>query len=113
MVLVVEPLFDELRVRMVAGENDRLGRPVAALDFVPVLHQVLQHFVDGILVEQPTVDGGRIDAIRQVSGFHIVPPVQGFPPLLFLVAEGVVVDALAGEPESHPKHTQHLSLIHI
>jgi hypothetical protein len=50
-VVVIEPLLDELRMLVVAGEEDGLGEPVAPFDLVPVFHDVLEHLVDGVFVE--------------------------------------------------------------
>ena len=52
-VVVVEALLDERRVAVVPREHDRLGEPVPALDRVAVRHDVLEHLVDGVGVEQP------------------------------------------------------------
>ena len=61
-------------------------------------HQVLQHLVHGVLVEQPLVDGLRLDAVGHVA---FVVPFQRVPLVLVLFRELVVLDALALELERH------------
>src|SRR3546814_9002956 len=63
-VMMIEAPGDELRVLLVDREDDGLAQPVAAVHLQPVLHRVLQHQVDGVLVEQPLVDLGRVDLVR-------------------------------------------------
>ena len=48
-VVVIEAFLDELGMVVIAGKDDGLGQAVAAIDFVAVLHQVLQHLVHGVL----------------------------------------------------------------
>ena len=62
---------------------------------------MLQHLVDGVGVEEPTVDGGRVDPFRQPVIVRVVTPVEALPLRLLFLAERVVVDALAWEPEIH------------
>ena len=100
-VVVVEPRFDERRMLVIAREDDRLGQSVATVDGVAVLHEMLQHLVDGVAVEQPTVDGGRVDPFRQPAIVLVVAPVEALPLRLLFLAERVVVDALAWKPEIH------------
>ena len=63
-VVVVEPLFDERRMLVIAREDDRLGQSVATVDRVAVLHEMLQHLVDRVVVEEPVVDGRGVDPFR-------------------------------------------------
>ena len=100
-VVVVEPFFDERRMLVIAREDDRLGQPVATVDLVAVLHEMLQHLVDRVAVEEPVVDGGRVDPFRQLSAVLVVAPVKALPLCLLLLAERVVVDAFAWKPEVH------------
>ena len=55
-VVDVEPLGDELGVVVVLGEDDGLAQPVAASHLLPARHQMLQHLVHGVRIEQPLVD---------------------------------------------------------
>ena len=54
-VVDVEPLRDELRMVVILGEDDGLAQAVPAGHFQAARHQVLQHLVHGIFVEQPAV----------------------------------------------------------
>jgi hypothetical protein len=83
---------------LVLGEDDRLAEPVAARHLLAPRHQVLQHLVDGVLVEQPLVDRLGLDAVGNVA---VVVPLQRVPLLLLLVGQLVVLDALALELERH------------
>ena len=99
-LVVIETLFDEFCVFVIAGEQNRFRQAVTAFDFVAVFHQVLKHFVDRVLVENPAVDGRGVDPVWKRVRFHIIAPVSALPLLLLLIAERVVVDALAGELQS-------------
>ncbi len=103
-VVVVEARLDEHRVVVVAGKDDGLGQPVAAGHLVAVLHQVLQHPVHGVAVEQPAVHRAGVHPGGQAALVRLVAPVDALPLGLFLVAELVVVDALAGELQIHLLH---------
>ena len=91
-VVRIEALVDELRVVVVLGEDDRLAEPVAVRDLQPMRHQMLEHLVDGVGVEQPLVDRGGIDLVGDVAVFV---PLDRVPLFLFLVGQIVVADALA------------------
>ena len=99
-VVVVEPLFDERRMLVIAREDDRLGQSVATVDGVAVLHEMLQHLVDRVVVEEPTVDGGGVYPFRQPAIVRVVAPVEALPLCPLFLAERVVVDALAGNRRS-------------
>ena len=89
----VESLFDELGVRLVLGEDDRLAQPVAAGDLVALRHQRGEHLVDGVLVEQEPVELLGADLV----GRPVFAPVERVPLVLLLLGEVVVPDALAQE----------------
>jgi hypothetical protein len=58
--------------------NDGLAQPIAPGDLEAPRHQVLEHLVHGVLVEQPPVDGLGLDTVRDVPlviPFHRVPLV--------------------------------------
>jgi hypothetical protein len=99
-VVGVEALGDELGVALVLGEDDRLAQPVAAGDLEPVRHQVLEHLVDGVLVEQPLVDRRGLDGWSGTPSSVLVP-FQRVPLVLLLFGQLVVADALALELERH------------
>ena len=67
-IVLVEPLHDELGVRMIGREHDRLAELAAAFDLQAVLHHIAEHLIDRVLVEQPAVQRGGIDLIGHVAG---------------------------------------------
>ncbi len=83
---------------LVLGEDDRLAQPVAARDLEAARHQVLQHLVHGVLVEQPLVDRLGLDPVGHRA---VVVPLQRVPLVLVLFRQLVVLDALALELERH------------
>ena len=54
---------------VVLCKDDRLAQLVAVVDFDALGHQGVQHFADGILVENPFVHGRRCNTLRQVAVF--------------------------------------------
>jgi hypothetical protein len=82
-VVGIEALRDELRVVVILGEDDGLAEPVAGGDLQTVRHQVLQHFVDGVGVEQPFVNRGQIDLSRHITVFI---PLDRVPLFLLVLA---------------------------
>ncbi|MGC1481449.1 MAG: hypothetical protein WA771_13180, partial [Chthoniobacterales bacterium] len=62
-VMVVETSLDELRVLVVAGEDDRFSETIASLHLVPVFHEMAEGFVDRVFIEEPTVDRGGVDPV--------------------------------------------------
>ena len=50
-VVLVKSLDNELRVFLVGGKDDRLTDPIAALDFVTMLHQMPKHLIHGVFVK--------------------------------------------------------------
>ena len=97
-VVGVEALRDELGMGVVLGEDDRLAEPVAVLDLDAVRHQVLEHLVDGVGVEQPLVERGRVDCAGDGA---VVVPFERVPCLLLLVGQFVVADAAVEELQRH------------
>ncbi len=101
-VVVVETLFDKVRVGLVAGEDDGLAEAVATLHLMAVLHKVLETLVHGVLIEQPVVQGGGVHLLRDQGAFrHIVTPLQGFPLSLFVLGQVVVANAFPGKAQIH------------
>ena len=62
-VVDVEALGDELGVVVVLGEHDGLAQAVAAGHLLALGHQVRQHLVHGVGVEQPLVQGGGVHRV--------------------------------------------------
>ena len=93
-VIDIEALRDELRMVMILGEDDRLAQPIAACHFKAAGHQMLQHLVHGIFVEQPPVDRLGFDAIRYRT---VVAPIQRVPLFFFFFGQFVVGDPFALE----------------
>lgn len=50
-IVRIEALGDEIGMRLVLRENDRLAEAVAARDLDAACHQVREHLVDRVLVE--------------------------------------------------------------
>ena len=95
-VVDVEALGNEVGVVVVLGEDDGLAQPVAAGHLLALGHQVRQHLVHGVGVEQPFVQCGGINGIRRGA---VLVPLQRVPLLFFLFAQVVVLDAFALELE--------------
>jgi hypothetical protein len=97
-VLQVEAALDEVRVVAVLGEDDGLAQDVTARDLVTLAHQRRQHLVDRVLVEEEAVQLLGRDGVGYVA---VLAPLERVPLVLLLVAQGVVPDAFAHEPERH------------
>ena len=82
-VILIEALGDELRMVVILGEDDRLSEPVAACHLLPAGHQVFEHLVHCIRVEQPPIDCRRFHAVRERRRPRPIParPTAPFPPL--------------------------------
>ena len=93
-IIRIEARADKFGMSAVFGEDNGLPEPVAVLDLDPVSHQVLEHAVDGVRVEQPLVERRRLDNAR--NGTAIVP-LQRVPRLLLFIGELVVADAAVEE----------------
>ena len=97
-IVGVETLGDEFRVGLVLGEEDGFAKPVAAGDRDAAGHEVRQHLVHSVLVEQPLVDRLGLDLVGHRA---VVVPFQRVPLVLVLLRQLVVLDALALELERH------------
>ena len=71
-----------------------------------MLHQMLEHLVYGIGVEEPAVDGLRVDLSWRAAAIGVITPVCVLPLFLFFVAEPVVVDAVARKLKINLLHTR-------
>lgn len=88
----------ELGVRLILGEDDRLAETVAARHCLPARHQVREHLVDRVLVEEPLVDRRRFHPVWRA---FVLVPLERVPLLLFFLGELVVGDPLARELQRH------------
>ena len=90
-ILLVEHLQDGFGVAVILGKDDGLAQFFAVVDFQAVGHQQGKRLADGILVENPLVQGGRIDVPGQLAVFI----GEGILVLgLFLGGQFIVDDAL-------------------
>ena len=74
-IQLAEALHDVFRMAFVLGEDDCLAKALAAMNLDAVLHEVLQHRVDGFLVEDPRVQlrrGGEFRGVGSVGFFPVV-----------------------------------------
>ena len=71
-VMVVKALFNEISMLLVYGKDDGLAQPIAAIHFQAMGHQVGQHLVDGVFVEQKLVHFASAHFLRGA----IVAPIQ-------------------------------------
>ena len=83
---------------VVVGKDDGLADALAALHLQAVFHQVLQHAVDGVEVEDVTEYLVALDvavlgvSVNGLDGLFIFPHLLEL--FLFLCAQVVVLDAL-------------------
>ena len=89
---------------MVTGKDNRLGQAVSSVNLVAMFHQVLQHFVNRILVEEPAIDGRRIDTIWDALRISVFSPIQILPLGLLLLAQRVVINPLPWETQINLLH---------
>jgi hypothetical protein len=97
-VVRVEAVGDEVRVLLVLREDNRLAESVAAGHANAARHEVLQHLVDCVLVEQPLVDRFGLDAIGNAV---LLIPLERVPLVLVVLGQLVVRDAFTLELERH------------
>ena len=93
-ILLAEDPEDFLCMGMVLGKDDGLAQLVAVVDFEAVGHEDVQHLADGVLVEDPLVERGGGDALRQFAVFVLEGVLIG---LLVRLGQLVVYDALLDE----------------
>ena len=103
-IMVIEAGGDKFGMVVIAGKDDGLGQAVTPLDFMTVLHQMLQYLVHGIAIEEPMIDGTGVDMAGHGLIVATVAPVQAFPMGLFLVTQGVVVNPFPREAQVHLLH---------
>ncbi len=70
-VLLVETILDKLRMIVRTRKHNGFAQFVAAFHFDTVFHEVADHLVDGVGVEQPFVQGRRVDLFRELPGYGI------------------------------------------
>ena len=97
-IIGVEALLDEFGVGVVFREYDGFAELVAVLHMLAARHQVFQHLVHRVGIEQPFVDRLRFHAIGRAV---LLAPFGGVPGFLVLVGQLVVADAFAGEFQRH------------
>lgn len=92
-IVDVEALGDEFGVRVVLGEDDGLAQAVAAGHLLAVGHQVREHLVGSVGIEQPFVEVGSVDGVGRGA---LVVSIRARPTAFLLVFGKVVVaDPLA------------------
>src|SRR5699024_6312904 len=85
----IEPLQNEFGVAFILCKDNGFTQPVAARHLDATLHQVLQHDVNGRLVEHEFVEVGGGNKVRQLTIFNEVVLI----PFLVLIRQVVVGDA--------------------
>ena len=93
-IVGIKPLPDEIGMGLVLGEDDRLPEAIPTGNLLTVGHQMLQHLVHRILVEEPLIDFFRLHASGRIPLFV---PLHGIPLLLLLFGELVVGNPFALE----------------
>jgi len=101
-VIGIEALGNEVRMGVVLGKDDGLAQAVTASHFLALGHQVAQHLVHGVGVEQPLVQCGGVHRIGDVAFFV---PLQCVPPFFLFFRQVLVLDALALVLEWHRNRT--------
>jgi hypothetical protein len=96
-IVDVKALLDEHGVGVVFGKDDGFAEPVATGYLEAVLHDVGEHLIDSVLVEEPFVDGFGSDFFGHLA----VSPFERVPLILFVLRKIGVGDALALELERH------------
>ena len=67
----IEALDDEFGMAVILREDDRLAQPVAAGHFQAILHKLLQHQVDGVVLSRRLCHRLRISCGRQRPLCHV------------------------------------------
>ena len=93
-VLLAEHLQNFLSVAVILGKDDGLAQLLSVVNFQAVGHQQIQSQADGILVEQPLVEGRGLDPLGQLP---ILIGEGGLILRLFLLGQIGVGDALLHE----------------
>ena len=63
-VVLLKAFQDELGMVDVSGKNNRFADTVTVFDLDGVGHEVVQHTINGIYIEEPFVQGLCIDGAR-------------------------------------------------
>src|SRR5262249_28928644 len=86
-VIDIKTLSDELRMVVILGEDYGLSQAIPTGDRKTTGHQVLQHLVHGILIEEPPVYCFSL----HTSWYRtVVIPVERIPLVLFFFGQLVV-----------------------
>ena len=65
-ILFAEDLQNFFGVAVVLGEDDGLAQLLPVVDLQAIGHQQVQGQTDGVLVEQPLVEGGGLNPLGQL-----------------------------------------------
>ena len=68
-IFLIEDLVDLLCMGMVLGEDDSLAQLLTVVDLDAFRHQHMKHLTDGIRIEDPLVQRGGNDLLRQLTVF--------------------------------------------
>ena len=90
-IIQIEPLVDKLGMGLIFGKDDGLSQSISAGNLQAAGHDVLQHLVHGVRIEEPFIDRLRLHPVGSVP---LLVPLHGIPLVLFLVGKGVIADPL-------------------
>ncbi len=93
-IVHIEAFFDELGMILVLGKQNRLTQQITTCDGLPTRHQMLEHFIDSIGVEQPLVDGRCFHPVGDVS---VLVPFLRVPLVFLFLAQVMVLDSVTLE----------------
>ena len=102
-VVTIETLRNEVGMGIVLGKDNGLAEAITCGHFLALGHQVTQHLVHRIGIEQPLVQRGRFDGIGNVA---VLIPFQRIPLLFLLIGQFLVADAFALVLERHRHRTR-------
>ena len=93
-ILFAEDLQNFFGVAVVLGEDDGLAQLLPVVDLQAIGHQQVQGQTDGVLVEQPLVEGGGLNPLGQLP---VLVSKSGLILRLFLLGQVGVGNALLQE----------------
>jgi len=100
-VVMIEAFRDELGMALVLGEQDRLTQAVSVSYLNAVLHQMREHKIDRVFVEEPLMHLRRFD---DIGSFVLLTPLKLIPSVLVFVAQVVIAQALGGDTRGRIQH---------
>src|ERR1700694_4707366 len=95
-IVRVKSLAYKLRMMLILGKDNGLSQSVSVGYLLAGPHQMFENFIDGVLIEQPPVEGLGLDSSWDVA---ILVPFNSVPAFFFLVAELIVLHAFPLESE--------------